>query len=75
MQNKFRKHQKVKLLVDPNPEYIEYYTDNEIPIKKNMIGKVNVILPNGQYHIEIIDENGEAIAYVLMDETFLESVD
>lgn len=73
MQTKFKRHQKVRLLVDPNAEYVEYYSDEQIPIKKGMTGKINILLPNGQYHVEIIDEkSGETIAYVPMDEEFLE---
>jgi len=75
MQTKFRKHAKVRLLAVPNPEYIEYSPEENREIKKGMTGKVNVILPNGQYHIEIIDEKtGKTIAYVPMDEEFLEAV-
>ena len=75
MQSKFRRHQKVRLLVDPDKEYIEYYSDKEVPIKKGMTGKINILLPNGQYHVEIDDEKGEVIAYVLIDEENLEAVD
>lgn len=72
MQNKFRKHQKVILLVSPNPEYIEYDPDaKEIPIKKGALGEINLILPNGQYHVRIIDDKGETIAYVPLDEEYL----
>ncbi len=69
MQHRFKKHQKVILLVDPNPEYIEYDPDmKEMPIKKGALGEINLILPNGQYHVRIIDKKGETLAYVPMDE-------
>jgi hypothetical protein len=74
MQTKFKRHQRVKLLLDADPEYVEYQPGHKEPIKKGMTGKVNVILPNGQYHVEIIDEKGETIAYTPMDEEFLEAI-
>jgi hypothetical protein len=74
MHSSFKRHQKVRLLVDPNPEYIEYYSESKEPIKKGMIGKINILLPNGQYHIEITDEKkGEIIAYVMLPEEYLEA--
>lgn len=74
MQTKFKRHQKVRLLADPNPEYIEYY-ESPVPIKKGSIGKINILLPNGQYHVEILDEKEETLAYAVMDEENLESSD
>ncbi len=75
MQTKFKRHQKVKLLADPDPEYVEYYDDSKPEIKKGMLGKINILLPNGQYHVEIIGKKGETIAYAPMNEEFLEKVD
>ncbi len=75
MNTKFKRHQKVKLLVTPNEEDVEPYTEPPQEIKKGMTGKVNIILPNGQYHIKISDENGDEVAYVVMDEESLEAVD
>lgn len=77
MQFKFKKHQKVVLLADPNPEYIEYEPDlkKEISIKKGSLGEINIILPNGKYHVKIIDKKGNAIAYVLLDEEALGPAD
>lgn len=76
MQTIFKRHQKVRLLIDPDPEYIEYHTENtndpEVPIKKGMVGEINTILPNGQYHVKILDEKGRELAYALMSEDFLE---
>ncbi|MAG38308.1 hypothetical protein CMI45_02895 [Candidatus Pacearchaeota archaeon] len=81
MQTKFKRGQKVKLLVNPDPEYIEYHeevSDNpsEIKeIKKGSIGEINIILPNGQYHVEFHDKDGNAIAYVPMAEESLEAAE
>ena len=78
MELKFKRHQKVKLLRVPDPEYVEYHTieENEkVPIKPGMSGKVNVILSNGQYHVEIFDENGKSIAYAPFDEDSLEAAE
>lgn len=77
MKFKFKKHQKIKLLRDANPEFIEYrdeFGDAARPIKKGMNGIINIILPNGQYHVEIIDEEGDVIAYAPFNEEDLEAV-
>ena len=77
MQTKFRRHQKVKLLVDPDKEYIEPsedYVEKKIEIKKGMTGKINIVLPNGQYHVGILDSKENIIAYVVMSEDDLEGV-
>ena len=79
MNHKFKRHEKVRILIVPDPEYVEYHTenaanpDNYPEIKKGMLGKVNLILPNGQYHVEIFDSNGESFCYAPFDEDFLES--
>jgi len=75
MQTKFKRHDKVRLLVDPDPEYTEYHSEEEVPIKRGMTGKINILLPNGQYHVEIDDEDGNVIAYVVVGEDNLEAVD
>ena len=85
MQTKFKRHQKVRLLLAPDKEYIEYHDENlenpeenqdEKPqIKKGMTGKINIILPNGQYHVAILNEKEEIIAYVMVSEDFLEAAD
>jgi hypothetical protein len=77
MQTKLKRHDKVKLLIDPDPEYVEYdvnlsEVDEKTRIKKGMLGKINILLPNGQYHVEVIDDNGETIAYAPMAEEDLE---
>ena len=73
MQTKFKRHQPVKLLRAPLIEDVEPYAEPPIEIVSGMSGKVNIILPNGQYHVEIIDDKGETIAYVAMDEEGLEA--
>ena len=74
MQTKFKRHQSIILLRDPNPEYIEYYEEKQEPIKKGMKGKINILLPNGQYHVEILNKNNEIIAYCAMNEEDLEPI-
>lgn len=64
----------MRLLISPDPQYVEYYED-EVPITKGMIGKVNMILPNGQYHVEILDDKGEVLAYAPFDESQLEAAE
>ena len=81
MQTKFKRHQKVRLLRAPNLEDVEPYFDHpekevkEINIEVGMIGEINIILPNGQYHVKILDKKGETIAYAAFDEESLEAVD
>ncbi len=80
MQTKFKRHQKVKILVNPNPEYVEYHNEsedleNQPKITKGMLGKINIILPNGQYHVEILDKKGNTVAYVPLDEDSLEAAE
>jgi len=80
MQTLLKQHDKVKLLVDPDPEYIEYDTEVESQgqhpeIKKGMLGEINMILPNGQYHVKVFNSEGKEIAYVPMDEQFLEQIE
>ncbi len=77
MHTKFRRHQSVILLVDPNPDYVEYYTEDgsKPEIKKGMIGRINILLPNGQYHVAIIDKNtNKTLAYVMLAEEDVEVV-
>lgn len=76
MHFKFKKHDRVVLLVEPDAEYIEYGPDFEgTPIKKGMVGEINLILPNGKYHIRILDEKGGTIAYVPLDEEEIGALD
>lgn len=72
MNNKFKRHQKVRILHAPDKEYVEYY-EEETPIIAGMEGKVNIILPNGKYHVEILDKRGETLAYAPFDEEDLEA--
>ena len=39
MQNKFKRHQEVKIKVSPNKEYIEYHEDEDGNIKEESGGK------------------------------------
>lgn len=73
MNFKFKRHKKVRILMPPNQEYVEYYVDPPIAIEKGMEGKINLILPNGQYHVEIIDKKGNIIAYAPFNEEELET--
>ena len=73
MQTNFKRHESVVLLIDPDPEYVEYHNEDdpgfkEIPIKKGMLGKVNMLLSNGKYHVEVLDKKGKTLAYVPMNE-------
>lgn len=73
MQTKFKRGEKVVLLSDPDPEYVEYHNEDdpdfiETPITKGMSGKINILLPNGQYHVEIQDKEGNILAYIMLDE-------
>lgn len=80
MQTKFKRHQEVIIKVSPDPEYIEYHSEDEsedvkeVPIKAGMKGKINILLPNGQYHVEILDNKGKIIAYAPFSEDNLEAV-
>ena len=81
MQTQFKRHQKVKILVDPNIDYIEYHNPEdeehlkEVQITKGMTGKINILLPNGQYHVEIHDKKDKVIAYALLNEEDLEATE
>lgn len=74
MQTKFKRHQQVRILADPLEDDVEPYADPPVKITSGMKGKINVILPNGQYHVEIIDDNDETIAYIALDEDQLEAI-
>lgn len=81
MNTKFKRHQEVKILSAPNPEYIEYHSDDEEKalekhpeIKSGMKGKINMFLPNGRYHVEIHDNKGNLLAYAPFDEEELEAI-
>lgn len=82
MNYKFKKHQAVKILLPPNKEYLEYHSEDEEKsledhpeIKKGMKGRINMILPNGQYHVEIHNDKGNIIAYAPFSEEDLESLE
>lgn len=73
MQTKFKRHQEVLLKTSPNLEYVEYHDGFEnAPLKAGMKGRINILLPNGQYHVEILDKKGNIVAYAPMPEEELE---
>jgi hypothetical protein len=83
MQTQYKRHQKVKILTLPDSEYIEYHNPEDEEkaiegkhpdIKKGMLGTVNMILPNGKYHVELHDKKGNTIAYAPFDEEQLEEI-
>lgn len=81
MQTKFKRHQLVVLLRDADAEYVEYHNEDEpdfqeIPIQKGMKGRINILLPNGRYHVEIFDphDSKKTLAYAPFDEEDLEAV-
>jgi len=76
MQTKFKRHDRVRILIDVNPEYVEYVEDdsNKIPIVRGMEGEINIILPNGKYHVKILDKKGNIFAYAPIDEEYLELI-
>ena len=71
----YKRHQLVRLKSIPNAEYIEYHEGHEEEqIHSGMKAKINLIMSNGQYHVEIFNEKDELIAYALMHEEELEEV-
>lgn len=71
MQTRFKRHEKVRLLSAPREEDIERYEDNA-KISSGVIGTINMLLPNGRYHVKIEDKEGNEMAYIAMDEEQLE---
>jgi hypothetical protein len=74
METKFKRHQKVKLKITPFIESIEPYTDPPEKITKGMESEINLILPNGKYHVRVFNTKHEVIAYVVVDEEGLEPI-
>jgi len=81
MQTRFKRHQLVRILKRPDPEYIEYAEEGdpnfkEMPIKEGMLGRINILLPNFQYHVAIFDpeDKTKIIAYAPFEEDDLEEV-
>ena len=72
MKFKFKPHDYVKILIEPDLEYTEF-KEEPVKIKKGMKGKINIILSNGNYHVEILNNEGEVIAYAPFDEESLEA--
>lgn len=75
MQTKFKRHQKVQLLTEPNYEYVEYETEKAVEIKKGAKAEINMLLPNGQYHVRIFDKKGNVVAYAPMSEDDLSLIE
>jgi len=81
MHTRFKRHQLVRLLRDADPEYVEYAEESEnpkqVPIKAGMLGKINIALPNGKYHVEILSpkDKSKIIAYAPFEEESLEEVE
>lgn len=74
MQTKFKRHQDVRIKAPPAPDYVEYHESFEgTPLKAGMKGKINMLLSNGQYHVEIFDSKGNLVAYAPMSEEDLEA--
>lgn len=71
MQTKFKRHQEVLLLRLPDPDRIEWYGEEQA-LTKGMQGTINVLLPNGQYHVEIKDKAGNVLCYAPFDEEDIE---
>ena len=75
----FKRHQLVKIKVVPDPEYVEYHETDapEQPLKRGMLARVNIMLPNGRYHVEILnpDNTAEVLAYAPFDAEQLEPAD
>lgn len=83
MNTKFKRHQSVKILVTPDKEFVEYHNpedeesalESQPEIIKGMPGKINMVLPNGRYHVELHDKKGNVVAYAPFSEEDLESTD
>ena len=79
MHTKFKRRQLVTIRKAPDPDYVEYHNEDnpdfkEIPLKKGMKGRINILLPNGKYHVEIFDKKGNILAYAPFDEEYLEEI-
>jgi hypothetical protein len=74
MDTKFKRHQPVRLLSTPKEDDVEPYADPPVAITKGMKGTINILLPNGRYHVRISDDEGNEIAYVAMDEEQLQAI-
>ena len=56
------------------PEEVDRFI-SKVKIESGMKGQVNLILPNGQYHVRIFDSKGSIIAYAPFNEEDLESTE
>ncbi|MBM3230393.1 hypothetical protein FJZ22_01925 [Candidatus Pacearchaeota archaeon] len=71
MQTKFKRHQAVKIIRLPDPDRIEWYADEQ-PLQKGMKGTINILLPNGQYHVLLNDKAGNVLCYAPFNEEDIE---
>lgn len=62
-------------MINPFKEDIEAYEEENPIIQKGAIGEINMILPNGRYHVLIKNKKGDKIAYIVADEEVLEPAD
>lgn len=72
MNTLFKRHQKVTLLRIPDLDRVEWYGEEQ-PLTKGMQGTINILLPNGQYHVEIKDTKGEVLCYAPCNEEDLQA--
>ncbi len=74
MNTKFKRHDKVKIIINPLESDIESYDEENVKVTKGAIGEINMLLPNGRYHVLIKNTKGVKLGYVVVDEEGLESV-
>lgn len=77
MQTKFKRGQEVRILSDADPEFVEYNEAegfDKIPIENGMSGKINILLPDGKYHVAVLDKKKRVIAYAPFEEDSLEEI-
>ncbi len=72
MNTAFKRHQAVTILRIPDLDRVEWY-EKEQPLTKGMQGTINILLPNGQYHVEIKDKAGNILCYAPFNEEDLQA--
>lgn len=72
----------VRILKSPDLSYVEYNNEGqeefeELPIKEGMLGRINILLPNFQYHVAILHpkDKTKILAYAPFSEDELEAVE
>ena len=73
MNTLFKRHQMVKIKRVPLASDVEWYADEQ-PLMKNMTGKINILLSNGSYHVELHDAKGIVLGYMICSEDDLEAM-